>query len=560
MYCKTCGSENDDGARFCRDCGRAMTGSPPTAGSVAPVHSGDTPDAIEASPKARTWMWVAGGAGLVVVLFFVGLTVLLFAAQPTFTPQPTYTLVPSATLSGPSNVRYVYRDRHGQVVYSGFAESVRVSWEPVEGVDYYKIYARAWMFDDRGPLCDPDYFCRMVIANLEETTHEFESPANLISGSDGINRHWVTACNRSGCSDLVLAVVQDSSPSTTAPTASPSPEQSGTPTESDMAGGSQPVATIGSVATPPATATTTATASLKATPNHAAQPTFTPQPTYTLVPSATLSGPSNVRYVYRDRHGQVVYSGFAESVRVSWEPVEGVDYYKIYARAWMFDDRGPLCDPDYFCRMVIANLEETTHEFESPANLISGSDGINRHWVTACNRSGCSDLVLAVVQDSSPSTTAPTASPSSEQSGTPTESDMSRRSFEASTPPGYTRVTLTDRGTVWGTPERFTTDSSLGAVAYMLLGSVRGCSFANEELKRSSIVYTKGERLGRLPTYESEEICGKTSSTWDTDWDGLRIARLRIFDESSSTNVREYVYDPVGGQYVESPAATGGSN
>ena len=61
-------------------------------------------------------------------------------------------------------------------------------------------------------------------------------------------------------------------------------------------------------------------------------------------------------------------------------------------------------------------------------------------------------------------------------------SDMSRRSFEASTPSGYTRVTLTDLGRVWGTPDRFTTDSSLGAVAYMLLGSVRGCSFANEEL------------------------------------------------------------------------------
>ena len=65
--------------------------------------------------------------------------------------------------------------------------------------------------------------------------------------------------------------------------------------------------------------------------------------------------------------------------------------------------------------------------------------------------------------------------------------------------------------------------------------------------------------MGRLSEYEPEEVCRKTSSTWDTGWDGLRITRLRIFDESSHTNVREYVYDPVDGQYVES-SASGGSN
>ena len=89
MYCKNCGSENDGAARFCRDCGRAMTGPPPTAGSVAPVHGGDTPDAVEASTKAKTWMWVAFATGLVVVLFFVGLIVLLFeAAYEIVDPSP----------------------------------------------------------------------------------------------------------------------------------------------------------------------------------------------------------------------------------------------------------------------------------------------------------------------------------------------------------------------------------------------------------------------------------------------------------------------------------------
>ena len=80
MYCDNCGSEIDDGARFCEYCGRAIAGPPPSAGRVVPVHSGDTSDAIEGSRKARTWIWVACGAGLVVGLFSVRFIVLLVGA------------------------------------------------------------------------------------------------------------------------------------------------------------------------------------------------------------------------------------------------------------------------------------------------------------------------------------------------------------------------------------------------------------------------------------------------------------------------------------------------
>ena len=130
---------------------------------------------------------------------------------------------------------------------------------------------------------------------------------------------------------------------------------------------------------------------------------------------------------------------------------------------------------------------------------------------------------------------------------------MSRTSFEKTGPPDYIRVAVPGRGTVWGTPERFTTDSSLGAVVYMLLGRVRGCTFANGESDRSSVVYVKLEELGRLSGYEPEEVCRTASSAWGTGWDGLRIARLRFFDESGATPVREYVYGPDGGHYTESP-------
>ena len=75
------------------------------------------------------------------------------------------------------------------------------------------------------------------------------------------------------------------------------------------------------------------------------------------------------------------------------------------------------------------------------------------------------------------------------------ENESSRSSFEASRPSGYTQVTLTGRGTVWGIPEKFTADSEMGAVANTLLGRVKGCNFANGESDRSSIVYAETEPL-----------------------------------------------------------------
>ena len=66
-----------------------------------------------------------------------------------------------------------------------------------------------------------------------------------------------------------------------------------------------------------------------------------------------------------------------------------------------------------------------------------------------------------------------------------------------------------------------------------------------------SKMYVKIEKLGRLRGYESEKVCGKISKTWDS-WNGLRITHLRFFDESSPTNLREYIYDPTSSNYVES--------
>ena len=136
--------------------------------------------------------------------------------------------------------------------------------------------------------------------------------------------------------------------------------------------------------------------------------------------------------------------------------------------------------------------------------------------------------------------------------------DQSRTTFESSTPSGYERITLNDDGSVWGVPTRHTTDSEVGTVAYMLLGTVKGCTFANAEVDRPSKVYIKTESLGRLPSFESATVCRKTSRAWTTSWNGARITHLRFFDESSSTNAREAVYNASTGQMELDGVGVGG--
>ena len=354
--------------------------------------------------------------------------------------------------------------------------AVRVSWDLVDGADYYKVYYSDFIdsFCTLSRDGSPS-FCKELAGNVAGTTYVHANPASAR------NYYWVVACNRGGCSDI----------------------DSGNP--------------AALIETGPA-------------------------------------GPANVGYGVED-----------SAVRVSWDLVDGADYYKVYYSDFVdsFCTLSRDGSPS-FCKELAGNVAGTTYVHADP-----DSDK-NYYWVVACNRGGCSDINSnSPAEDASLSTTAPTAIPSPEQprpptvvpaatpTPTPTESDMARRSFEASTPSGYIRVSLTDKEKVWGIPERFTSDSSLGAVAYMLLGSVKGCSFADEELDRSSIVYAKGERLGLLSQYESQEVCRMVSSTWDSGWDGIRITHLRIFDESSPTNAMEYVYDPDGMQYIESPGASG---
>ena len=120
---------------------------------------------------------------------------------------------------------------------------------------------------------------------------------------------------------------------------------------------------------------------------------------------------------------------------------------------------------------------------------------------------------------------------------------VTRTMFESSTPEGYAAVTLATSGTVWGGPSKYTNDSATGAVAYMLLGTLKGCEFANAETDRGSKVYVRTRELGRFSDYEPQEACRKTSSSWTTSWTGLRMTHILFFDESSPSNTSEAAYN-----------------
>ena len=129
---------------------------------------------------------------------------------------------------------------------------------------------------------------------------------------------------------------------------------------------------------------------------------------------------------------------------------------------------------------------------------------------------------------------------------------VDRTAFESSTPSGYTQVTLSKTGTVWGVPTQYASGSDVGTLAFIVLGTLKGCSFANAEADRPSKVYIKTQDLGQLNSFGSATACGTTTSNVSSSFDGARITHLRFFDESSTSNVKEAVYNAATGR-IEIP-------
>ena len=79
--------------------------------------------------------------------------------------------------------------------------TVEISWDPVDGTDYYVLY-----HEDRGFGCElndegrPQFFCDELATDVVETNyvHASPEPRDSLRG----NHYWVVACNSEGCSEI----------------------------------------------------------------------------------------------------------------------------------------------------------------------------------------------------------------------------------------------------------------------------------------------------------------------------------------------------------------------
>ena len=127
MYCPSCGSLNNDNARYCANCGRSLGEAPGSGGVGQPysqsrvegrpdipnylvqailvtilccmptgivsiiyaaqvngkIQAGDIDGAIRTSKAAKSWAWVSFGLGVVYVLFVVAYIIIALASIET---------------------------------------------------------------------------------------------------------------------------------------------------------------------------------------------------------------------------------------------------------------------------------------------------------------------------------------------------------------------------------------------------------------------------------------------------------------------------------------------
>ena len=217
------------------------------------------------------------------------------AADPTATPSPTAaaTVAPTATptVAAPS--------RPSNLLYAIEGSTIRVSWDAVEGADYYNLYYHNFFDSSCSLRADGSPgFCEELATNVVSTTYLHTDP------SVGENFYWVVACNQAVCSEI----------------------------DSDNPAG--PVVD---------------------------RPTT----------------PSTVTYAWE-----------GTAIRISWDAVEGADYYNLYYNNF-FDSSCSLGvdGSPRFCEELATNLDATTYVHPNPA------EDKNFYWVVACNQGGCSEIV-----------------------------------------------------------------------------------------------------------------------------------------------------------------------
>ena len=388
------------------------------------------------------------------------------------------------------------------LLYDHDGSAIVLTWDAVPGADHYNVYHDDFFDSD----CRLDDFgnpfgCDELVAGVTGTSYVHTDP------DPGENNYWVTACNSGGCS-----VVDSDNP------ARPS---AGQPTTAPPAPGATTAEQAGA---------TRGTTDEPTTARVADEPPAGAAGEMSLAPPAAAW-----------------FSRLESTIVLTWDPVPGATHYNVYYDDF-FDSSCSLGldGSPRFCSELATGLSDTSFVHADPAA------GDNYYWVTACNSGGCSGTDEENPARPIEELPAPPAAQAPSTAGV-----TSRADFDASLPEGYASVDLGDAGSVWGVPARYTSDSNAGVVAYMLVGTLRGCDFAEASAAGRGSVHILIQELGELSDYEAATVCGLRSREWRSRWEGLRITHLRLFDETSPTNVREYVHDAGSGSYLEAAGTPG---
>ncbi len=281
--------------------------------------------------------------------------------------------IPTLVLDGNRLTGRVLRPGGANPQYAWEGPTIRVSWEAVDGADYYKVYYDA----DFDSSCDLDSdgrlsFCEELATDVTGTTYVHTNP------SLSENYYWVVGCNNDGCShidkeypaQLIGPTPSGAEPSTQpgAVYSTPTPRATRAPTQTPVPSDTPTPVPTPTQARPPS-----------GTPTPAPTPTHTPTPVPTTTPAAQDTIPStpvNVRFAHED-----------STIHITWDPVDGADYYIVYHDD-SFDSRCRLNRNGSagFCEELARNVVGTTYVHTAPDSRD------NYYWVVACNSGGCSEI------------------------------------------------------------------------------------------------------------------------------------------------------------------------
>ena len=211
--------------------------------------------------------------------------------------------IPNLGLDGNHLSGRILRPNGTNLQYAREGSTIRVSWDAVDGADYYKVYHD----DFFGSSCSlgrdgSPSFCEELATNVVGTAYVHTTP------NRDENYYWVVSCNSDGCSEIASKY---------------------------------PAITLEARSTG---FFNTATPRLPPTP----PPTQTPMP--------EVKVPANVRYAWD-----------GSTIRVSWDEVPGADYYNVYyddssgGVCLLRSDGSPS-----FCDELATNVVGTTYVHTDP--------------------------------------------------------------------------------------------------------------------------------------------------------------------------------------------------